>query len=863
MAEEIKKQKDFTRRDFLKVIGISGAIASLSAFPFRNLEAQEPFGKHPQEKPLYQIKKKIPQVCARACEADCAYYVVVAHDPVTNLERAITLEGRPEDPVSYGKFCIKGLAFVDSMYDPDRLMVALKRTNPKKGTDYDPGWVAVKTDDAVNEIIQSLKKFKPEEILMCSPGDPYTNKLAKSLGVTRSDQRTECFGTHYYINCLTLTNPPNKYYSSTYTPTHHVAGYDYDNAKYQVWFGFDSLSKCGKAGMLVHWKNGKKNGCKIVVFNPLRTPLADAFATEIHSIKPGTDLAVALAMINIIIKDKLYNTKFLKDYTDAPALVDTKTKLTIKTKEGYMMAWCEIHKKIEPIDTCHKPAMEGGPYKIKVDGREYEAKPVLQYIKDTLKDYTPQWASKISEVKKEVIEKVAKEFAAAKPYSFIPTYKRDAAGPNYANSWRLRHAISVLNTLTGSIDHEGGVILLHDVKIPWLEELAKPVKPYPELPKEPVDFRNMFPITDEIYRNKDFSAPGHYGMVGWGLYKTQKTKAVFFRNPYRGLFAMIQPQMVEAALEKMELVVDWNLYLDDVGYWSDYVLPAPHQFEEGKFDIRLYYPKWPCYVGGSPVQKTPGDQIGWGSLALKIGMALAPEYWTIDGSGDPKKIVPLNMSDHALKNAGIASNMAEFMSKGALWINKKKYENYKTIKEIGYGRPNGRVRMFIDEFKNVGFEPAPTWLSRWQNPKGDYKFSILITRAPWLIHADPNFINNPILKKITEKNFMDCVWINPEAAKEIGVKEGDMVILENNPEFMEDLPRPVKAKVHITNRILRKDCVLLFHGIGHRAKNLKVAGNWGYRDGDLIPQKNPNIVKDFDPTGMGWVEDVYVSIKKL
>jgi hypothetical protein len=89
-----------------------------------------------------------------------------------------------------------------------------------------------------------------------------------------------------------------------------------------------------------------------------------------------------------------------------------------------------------------------------------------------------------------------------------------------------------------------------------------------------------------------------------------------------------------------------------------------------------------------------------------------------------------------------------------------------------------------------------------------------------------------------------------------------MVILENNPEYMKDIPRPVKAKVHLTKRVMRKDCVLTFHGIGHRAKNLKVAGNWGYRDGDLIPQKDPNIVKKHDPTGMGWVEDVYVRIRK-
>lgn len=102
-----------------------------------------------------------------------------------------------------------------------------------------------------------------------------------------------------------------------------------------------------------------------------------------------------------------------------------------------------------------------------------------------------------------------------------------------------------------------------------------------------------------------------------------KIKCVFFRNPYRGLFALVQPQMVEKALENIELVIDWNMYVDDLSYyWCDYILPAPHQFEEAKLDIRQYYPKYPCYVAGSPVQKAPGDCIGWGKLAVKIGLAL-------------------------------------------------------------------------------------------------------------------------------------------------------------------------------------------------------------------------------------------------
>ncbi len=228
----------------------------------------------------------------------------------------------------------------------------------------------------------------------------------------------------------------------------------------------------------------------------------------------------------------------------------------------------------------------------------------------------------------------------------------------------------MINFLSGAMDHDGGVLLLHGVKIPWLDDVAPIHKPYPPQPDQPVDGRHHFPVTWDIYKNKDYSAPGHYGTLGHGLFHSNQTRVVFFRNPHRGLFAMIQPQMLEAALEKMELVADWNLYLDDIGYWCDYVFAAGHQFEGGKLDLRLYYPKYPCLVGGAPVQKPPGDQIGWGTLARQIGLAVAPEYWTTDGSRDPDKAFVDNRSDEAVRSVEAAGSYKEFIEKGAFWIDK-------------------------------------------------------------------------------------------------------------------------------------------------------------------------------------------------
>ena len=180
---------------------------------------------------------------------------------------------------------------------------------------------------------------------------------------------------------------------------------------------------------------------------------------------------------------------------------------------------------------------------------------------------------------------------------------------------------------------------------------------------------------------------------------------------------------------------------------------------------------------------------GWWAPAKKIGLELAPDYWSTDGSRDPAKLIKDTRSDEAVKAVGAASNYKEFMEKGGFWIDQSKpYENYHNISKLSYCSPHGRVRIYVDEFVKAGYDPTPHWTGRWHRSEGEYKYSMIATRAPWLIHADPNFVNNPALKILTERNFMDCVWIHPDGAKEAGVAEGDKVLLENNPKFMTHYP---------------------------------------------------------------------------
>src|SRR3990172_2318732 len=74
----------------------------------------------------------------------------------------VKVEGNPESVGGKGLLCGKGVSGIMSHYDPNRLKVPLRRTNPKKGLDEDPGWEEIGWDEALDEIAAVLKRVRAE-----------------------------------------------------------------------------------------------------------------------------------------------------------------------------------------------------------------------------------------------------------------------------------------------------------------------------------------------------------------------------------------------------------------------------------------------------------------------------------------------------------------------------------------------------------------------------------------------------------------------------------------------------------------------------------------------------------------------------
>ena len=231
-----------------------------------------------------------------------------------------------------GHLCEKGLAAPELVYHPDRLNYPLKRTNPKDSPD--PGWVRISWDEALDTVAKRLseikKKYGAESILLLA-GAPGGGGYIDNLGIC-----------HRFGNCLGTPNRVETGIASCEfcrdTLAAHTFGYAFEPPPGSNFYGVQSQvgienSACIMAFGYNCYETENENyyrmmevrkrlGTKIIAVDPRRTKFAED--ADLHlMLRPGTDGAIAMAIINIMLSRGLYDTVFVRDWTNAPFLVKT------------------------------------------------------------------------------------------------------------------------------------------------------------------------------------------------------------------------------------------------------------------------------------------------------------------------------------------------------------------------------------------------------------------------------------------------------------------------------------------------------------------------------------------------------------
>lgn len=294
--------------------------------------------------------------------------------------KAVKVRGLESHPLNKGRLCPKGANALGVIYNPHRLKRPLKRKNGK--------FQEISWDRALDEISEKLNRLKqefdPQQLgFFCGSIGVENLEMSTLVHLLRSGYGSPNFFSVESI-CYRMRIRTRQMTFGRY-PTEEP-----DSNLYILWGHNPDQSDFPLKFFI---KKNRKKGAKLVVIDPKRIPLADQ-ADMYLKIRPGTDGALALAMMNVIIGEDLYDKDFVGEHT-------------------------------------------------------YGFDKLVPHVAS----YTPEWAEEITWIPAEDIRSLSRLFAGTKGASiFQGTCTQDQT----ANGTQNSRAFSVLQSITGNINVPGG-----------------------------------------------------------------------------------------------------------------------------------------------------------------------------------------------------------------------------------------------------------------------------------------------------------------------------------------------------------------------------------------------------------------------
>ena len=262
--------------------------------------------------------------------------------------------------------------------------------------------------------------------------------------------------------------------------------------------------------------------------------------------------------------------------------------------------------------------------------------------------------------------------------------------------------------------------------------------------------------------------------------------------------------------------LDFHLVIDtlpqDHVAWADVVLPEATYLER-------YDELWACG------HKTP--YISLREPAIDPLYQTKPAWWIVRELGirlGLEDFFQWKTAEEYLKRrlSSIGLNLEKLREQGGITIQPGKpyLADFEKENSSPFTTASGKVELYSDALEKAKLDPLPKYEPAPEPPAGFFR--LLYGRSP--VHTFARTQNTPLLNELFPENE---VWLNAAIAAQLGIKNGDRVMLENQDKTRGG---PVKAKV--TERI-RKDCVFIVHGFGHDAPGMKRTHRRGASDAAL------------------------------
>ena len=736
-------------------------------------------------------RQAVPSACWQ-CVTRCANMGYVEDG------RLIKIESNPNSIRTGGVMCAKGQGAVNHVYDADRVLYPMRRA----GARGEGKWKRISWDEALDEMAARMKKNRdagtPEKVVfhygrMKASHSKTINGFWKAYG-------TGSIGNH------TALCEGGKWTAQELTWGGHYDNWDFDNTKFVLNFGSNVLETHTNHIPVAHrlLKAMADNNVEMVTFD-VRLSNTAAKSREWVPVKVGTDLAVILAMINVVMNEGLYKgdgEEFLK-YTRVTEDVN--------------------------VSVAEKVAA----------------------IKAHVKDYTPAWAEKISGVPAAKITALAKEFATTKP-AVLVSYRGLIA---HYNGNEGERAAQLLCAVTGQMDKPGTRMKAVGAgwkfpKIPAAKEVRK------------LDIFDGFPgqvaypthhVCEMVFPMIKDGRNGRPDMYVMYCY----TPAYANGNNQEGVDVLKDETL-------LPYIVAVDPFYGDSTMYADLILPDTTFLERWTAEDMVD----PAQIGEfyirQPMVKPLGEARDFSDVVfdlakrLDIDMGAAKSHedyvrMACDGTPGVKDAGGFDyMKKHGVwhdKNAKPqqqvynrpvpasvyqADGVVLDQASGVYWkpasaadankgyvATKGAYKRY-VAQQMPHGvfsgfapdavNKSGYLELWSPLLKAKGFDPMPTWMAIPEHEKMRPD-DLHLTTFKYAAHTHSRTMNCKYLAEVYHNN---PAWINPVTAKARGIYDGDRI------KIVSDIGEMV-TKARVTEAIM-PGVVAVSHHCGHWAYGRYASG---------------------------------------
>ncbi len=817
-----------TRRTFLKGTGGLGGAFAASRFFTRGSSLAETAAKGGASPA--GVEDFVPTTCWIG-KQDCGMLARRIDG------RVVKLEGHPAHPLNLGTLCPKGQAQIMSLYDPNRVRTPMLRTNAKG---QEGQWRRISWDEALEMVGEKVNEARAKDpsLVMWQKGrskakDFYDDAFVDTLEAVKVGHGGYCSDAGYRASEYTVG-------------LHGVLHPDFRHTQLLLSWGWNATGGGGNKLCQLTWPRqmieAKERGMKIVAIDP-RIRAMGPHVDKWLPIRPGTDLALSLALANVLIEGGYVDEPYLRQFTNSTFLVgEDGFFLRIDGKEAVLDddSGEAVPHDADGITPTLGPLGNEGGTGTSVNGQLY--RPAYQVYKEHVAQYPPEWAADVTGLEASDIRELATEMGetaaigSTTEIDGVEIPLRPVSAMAYHMSQQelgfqaLRGMWQVF-MLLGAVGAVGGLFSdfewkLHDG---WesLDTIEIKDPPYDVLLKD----SKFYPINTKL--------PGIYAQsmldpAKHGVGAIPEVAILHMVNPVP---AFADTEAISRAYERFKFVAAITPWMSETAdRYADVVLPAATlEKYEGPMKPNDQYRKALALRVPvmEPLYESKGEIDIYLDLTEKMGLltgeggylSFINEHLELEGEFalplDQKPTVR-EIFDRWAKSQGIEEGVEFFETsgvkdKGPVPVTSQygyvtdppflgalhRFYGESLLRYQGEMRAKGAEEIYWQDYT-----PLPTWRSpTMDGSPAEYDLYLISYKLMEHKQARTSFV--PLLAELSGGQRLE---INPATADAKGISEGDEVVVESHNAVTGET-RSLTTRARLTE-VIRPDTVGMPHHFG-------------------------------------------------